>query len=266
MDEPHHDLPAERDTSTMVFLSLFLLVLAFFILLTALSEVNEKSSLDIIQEVKASFSGDKTTNLPTSRQRLEADADASAHKLSETLQGLFDRDLPGIKTALNSDRVLQVRFPEYELFSRGRPTVRRTRLPLVRQIAGLIRTAPQGIDHRLELSIPDPAGPDTARRGLTAEQQEARALAIARLGHLAASFAGDGAAAAEMSIALRPVRAEVEGDEGEVLMRVFTLVEAEQNFVSFAPSRQAPLPGSEGPVLNLRLDRDAPAAAAGGGG
>ena len=146
MDEPHHEQPAERDTSTMVFLSLFLLVLAFFILLTALSEVNEESSLDIIQQVQESFSGEKTTNLPTTRQRLEADADAAAHQLAENLQALFDRDLPGIKTALNDDRILQVRFPEFELFSRGRPTVRRTRLPLVRQVASLMRAAPDGIE------------------------------------------------------------------------------------------------------------------------
>ncbi len=263
MDDPHPEPAAERDTSTMVFLSLFLLVLAFFILLTSMSEVNEKSSLDIIQRVKESFGGDQATNLPNTRQRLEAEADAAARQMSDEIKAIFDRDLPGAKTALSDDRLLRVRFPEYEMFSRGRATVRRIRLPLIRQVAGLIRSAPPGVDHRLEISLPDP-GPASDAEG------PSRHLAIARLGHLAAAFSAEGAAGAEVSIALRPAEEIAPDASDEVLMQVFTLVEEKNASVSFAPARpSAPArPGGagDGPVLNLRLDRDSNAAVPAGAG
>lgn len=247
----------------MVFLSLFLLVLAFFILLTSMSEVNEKSSLDIIQRVKESFGGDQTTNLPNTRQRLEAEADAAARQMADDIKAMFDRDLPGAKTSLSDDRLLRVRFPEFELFSRGRETVRRTRLPLIRQVARLIRSAPAGVDHRLELSLPDPglapSGDGVSRR-----------LAIARLGHLAAAFAAEGAAGAAVSVALRSEADAGSDGVDEVLMQVFTLVEEKGAFVSFAPRRPSAVPGAAasgparpgagappaGPVLNLKLDLD----------
>src|SRR5690606_30181777 len=129
--------------------------LAFFILLTAMSEVNESSSQDIIQAVKESFGGDEGTNLPTTRQRLDAEADAAARKLAVEVEALFARDLPGSRTSTD-DRVLLVRLPEEGLFSRDRATVRRTLLPLVHQVADLVQAKPEGVDHRLELSLPEP--------------------------------------------------------------------------------------------------------------
>lgn len=253
MDEPVRRIPEERDNSTVIFLSLFLLVLAFFILLTATSEVNERSSQDIIQAVKGTFGGDRSTNLPTTRERLDAEADAVAQLVAEELQALFDRDLPGARTIRAGERVLLVRFPEFELFSRERPTVRRNRLPLIREVARVIAATPTGIDHRLELSLADPVA--FAGRG-AAE----RATAVARLGHLAAAFVAEGASAEEMSVGLRPAAAVALDGADDVFMQVFTFVREADSVVRFSPARGEAGAGTGGPVLNLRLDRP------GGGG
>jgi len=257
MDEPVRRIPEDRDNSTIVFLALFLLVLAFFILLTAMSEVNEQSSQDIIQAVKGTFGGDRETNLETSRERLDAEADAAAELVATELQALFDRDLPGARTTQTDDRVLLVRFPEYELFSRDRPTVRRNRLPLVQEIARVIAATPPGIDHRLELSLADPAG-------LPDREAADRDVAVARLGHLAAAFVTEGATPDEMTVALRPpAMVAVDGGD-EVFLQVYTFVQEPDSFVTFSPARRGGEEGSgQGPVLNLRLDR--PAAVDGGG-
>lgn len=273
MDEPATRAPEERDTSTMVFLSLFLLVLAFFILLTSLSEVNEQSGLSIIQAVRGTFGGDHSTNLPSSRERLESEVEAVAQRLSADVKELFDRDLPGSRTT-DDDQVLLVRMPQDELFSQTRPTVRRNLLPLVRQVADLLADPPPGIAHRLELSLPDTPGDPAGRQ-----------FAVARLGHLAAAFTGEGAVPEKVSVVLRPPGGDGPA-AGEVQMRIYTFLEMPQSRISFAPPRSqaveaAPDPAQEAaqeaaagtgpaatdaaagaPVVNLPLQRDAAPAGA----
>lgn len=134
-----------KDTGPLLFLSLFLLLLAFFILLNSLATLQETKTRAVISSLASTF-------------RTEVAPDASAQILISTLgpvpqpeevvaeiERLWLTAVPVARVEqLTPGRTLQIEFSVFDLFVGGEPTVRADRRELMRATAGALAARIEG--------------------------------------------------------------------------------------------------------------------------
>lgn len=138
-DQESDPLPVRRETGPLMFLSLFLLLLAFFILLNSISTLRETKSRDVLSSVAATFQSD-------------ADPDTTAEILVSTLgpvlepeevldevERLWLSEVPFVQLdRVTNGRYMAVELPTIQLFVGAEARIRGDRRDLVNATAHVL--------------------------------------------------------------------------------------------------------------------------------
>lgn len=139
----------------LMFLSLFLLLLAFFILLNAISTLEETKSRAVISSVAATF---QTKIVPDNEAEILISTLGPVPQPDEVtadIERLWVTAIPIAKIeTVTPGRVLQVSVPAMQIFVGGQSEVRSDRLDLLRATAHALASRLEGLSVQLRMTIP----------------------------------------------------------------------------------------------------------------
>lgn len=141
-----------KDASQILFLSLFLLLLAFFILLNSLATIEETRSRKVMTSVAATFSA--ITAPDTDARIVIADLGPAAEpeRLLDAMKQLWVTSVAVVEVeTLTPRRIMQITMPSNELFLGGEAELRRDRHALFERLARLLAIRADGFAHEIEL-------------------------------------------------------------------------------------------------------------------
>ncbi len=172
----------QSDPNVIALLSLKLLLLAFFILLNALSVIEEDKQRVVIDSVSQAFDGRIQAYRNLSEQAAGAGQLSGAKELATALADLLDSTLPAIRLregASNSE--VRIELPASMLFTKNATELNPGRdLMLQRLAKALLTQNKNGVSFQTEVRHGVPA--DALQRF---DEIQGRSVELARLGHLA---------------------------------------------------------------------------------
>jgi len=189
-DEPSLKRLFGSEGTMGLFVALYLILLAFFILLNSVSEQAVSRASEAIESVNSTFKKskpleNKLTIDPSSEEV------ASQDKVLNLVQRAFlaEMDIPG-RFATKGGNTFEVEFPAEHLFQRGSLRVRPDKTPFLDQLINAVQAAPSFKPQQVALLFGSGVG--TVDREMTRPQEIAvrRAGALAR--HLKRSGLPDG--------------------------------------------------------------------------
>ena len=201
--------PESRDAHSgptlTVFLSLYLILLAFFIFVVAQSRFELSRAVAAMGSVAGAFRGDAgLVRWDGEMASPPAVADVVAGLRGE-LQRRFDSGLPEARLVTSRDgAVLRASLPAAALFVPGESLLRADRRTVVGELGRALGAVPTGFVVRIEISLP--RGDDAAAGGR---------LPVVRAGALARHLESEGLPPAALATGLRP------GEGSEIQFTVF---------------------------------------------
>ncbi len=187
-------------STVSLFLGLYLLVLAFFILLVSISTLEKVKSQAVMDSLSSTFS----TILPPTAEITVFSAKRGDIVISEEFQSkittMFTHALHVAKVeVVHPGRLMRVVLPTDALFDTGEPTIRVARVPLLDRIVAVLSTSPPGVRHDMDFVV----GAATMQSG-GGLLPVARSLEIQRAGTFAQTILARGAPPHAVSIGIRP--------------------------------------------------------------
>ena len=218
MSEDKHN--ARNDSGNIIFLSLFLLLLAFFILLNALATIEETKSRKVLSSVAATFRS--LVDADTTAQILISDLGPApeVYEVMDALEQLWVTAVPVTRVdRLTRGQVMQMTLPVNELFLGGEPVLRGDRDALFDRTSLLLRlkTAASHVEMQIVFGV---------REGEDARSASGGRLALERAGTIASLLSRFGAPDDRLSVGLR------DGDPKEMRIR-FEVRDADRAQVTF---------------------------------
>ena len=219
MDDILHPAPTEHDGQrgiVFVFLSLFVLVLAFFIVLVSISTVEATKSKAVMQSLTSTFQAMVPAGAEPSDFTAKEGEILGGSAFQEKITGLFATAFQVAKVEIvKPGRLMQVEMPASALFADGEARVRPTAHPFLDRVVAALGARPPGLRFDMEFVIGAGRPPD---RMLPVDQS----LEMARAGAFAREMLTRGAPPANLSIGLQPGGADAvtirfyvrPGDEG----------------------------------------------------
>ena len=193
-----------RETTLIQMLSLYLLMLAFFILLYNHSRIEDAKAKAVAGSIHATFA-DKGVNAdqPVPVTSLLADALAEA-EFQRRVGKLIRTEIPIAEVdVVKRGRLMRARLPISELFERNSPRLKADRSPLLRNVAKLLSDSPSGLRYDLEVILGSP--------WITPKMLgEGTPIQVARTSSIAIALQGAGAPAGNVAVGLR------QGEQGWV--------------------------------------------------
>lgn len=196
------------NANIVAMLSLKLLLLAFFILLTTISKFEEERSRAVMYSVAVTFAG----AVPATEGRTMPDAgigllDRQA-SLSERIRALFQQTLPMVEVDTAADgRVLRLEVRADDLFAMGQSDLRPQRGILLRRLANALTDPRRGPGlYTVEVLHAVPPG----------DGASATRLPVGRSGTIVRSLAALGVPEGRLSTGLWPTR----GDPGRLAFEI----------------------------------------------
>ena len=143
--------PVSAGSSTMsLFLALYLLVLAFFILLVSFSTLEDVKAKTVMKSLTATFSTVLPSTDPTALQ--SEDSSASGQAFQEQVTGIFGTSLQVDKVEIvQPGKLMRITVPTDALFQPGKAKVREAQTALLDRIIATLSGRPPGMRHDLEL-------------------------------------------------------------------------------------------------------------------
>jgi hypothetical protein len=188
---------APNDPGTITFLSLFLLLLAFFILLNALSTIEEKKSRKVLTSVAATFRS--VVDSDTQAQILVSDLGPTpeAHEVLDALEQLWVTSIPITRVdRLTGGQAMRLTLPVNELFLGGQAVLRADREQLIDGTSLVLARKPGATLTEAQVVFGVEARPEML--ALPTAQ-----LAADRAGKMAAAFVEHGSPEARIGVGLR---------------------------------------------------------------
>jgi len=169
-----------RQGTVIVFLSLFLMVLGFFIVLVSISTFEPVKSKAVMKSLTSTFA----TFQPTGAKKTDFTAKEGevlgGQVFQEKITGLFATAIQVAKVeVVKPGRLMRVQLPARAVFAENSAAVRESILPFLDRIAAALGGRPPGIRFDMEFVIGTPYGKD----GMLAEHQtleQSRAAGFAR--------------------------------------------------------------------------------------
>jgi hypothetical protein len=192
MDEIEHRARRVRGSPAIVlYLSLFLLLLTFFILLNSISQAERERTVAAIGSVNVAFRGTAPApDLDEHRQTVT--------RLHRELKGVFAREWPRTRfKTIGDGSVLQVTLPLDRVFTPGMAQLRRERVTLMNGIAGSLIALPPNVENQVEIVVPEDIAP-------AAPTVTARQLAVLRAGALARELVARGVEEKVLAVGVQP--------------------------------------------------------------
>lgn len=213
-------LATESNNGSLIFLSLFLLLLAFFILLNALATIEETKSRQVLTSVAATFRS--VVDADTSAQVLLSELGPASEpdEILEAMEQLWVTAVSVTKVeTLSAGQLMQITMPVNELFLAGKSVLRSDRKQLLERAARVLSVQAKSVVAELELVLGTPPIDP-------AKLEEDPSLAIQRAVVLAGALLEVGAAKDKVSTGVRV------GDP-KVLRLRFAIREAARARVTF---------------------------------
>ncbi len=218
----HQPGPRQSNSHIMALLSLKVLLLAFFILLNALSSFEVERSTAVIDSVREAFRGVVPAQESMSAAEAALDVMEGSEDVVEALGRLFDDSLPLVESedAANS-RFLQIDIPISDFFSGDSAVITGQALDTLGAIAAVLtdsRFANQ--DYRVDL-LYGLEGPDSGIEGRLPAMRRAAALVTALeaealpSARLSAGFMPSFPGSVRIHFTFPPATAEAPGDSAE---------------------------------------------------
>jgi len=190
MEHPrHYGTGSRHDPTVVVFLSLYLLLLAFFVLLNSISQQVATRAEDAMGSVNSTFNRQLPLDTVEQSNALHDSRFAGADSFYRRLRALFAETLPTAVLAWD-DRAgaLRATFPSEALFVPGQAVVRSSAAALMNGIADSLAATRPGVRFESELLI-------ASGRVLPPHQARETTLALHRAGHYARDLRALGAPA-----------------------------------------------------------------------
>jgi hypothetical protein len=191
---------APKNATIMLFLGLFLLVLAFFILLVSISTVEKVKSDKVMSSLTSTFKTVLSPSLnPSTFQSLDGDLVAAAN-LQDEITRVFATSLRVARVeVIQPGRLMRVHLPMRAVFEDEATEVRSSMLPLFDRIVASLSARPPGLRFDMEAVI----NLATVAPGETAMPTE-QGLAMERAGAFARTLLGRGIPPDALSVGLYP--------------------------------------------------------------
>lgn len=199
------------DQTTALFLGLYLVVLAFFILLVSISTMEETKSQKVMDSLSSTF----TSIVPPSAelQSFKAkDGDVLAgQEFQQQVTGIFATELGIDKVqTVQPGRQMRLILSADSLFFQGEARIRPAMYPLLDRTVAALSNRPTGLRYDLEFVI----GTPTLSDGKT--MPIAQTLEVERAGAFARAMFDRGMPPDSVSVGMRP------GHVGEVIIWFYT--------------------------------------------
>jgi len=178
------------DGTMGLFVALYLILLAFFILLNSVSEHAALRAVAAMESVKSTFNDPRQVENRPTIDPSAVDIAANDQVLSKISQAFIAKlEIKG-RFSTQGGNTFQVQFPADRMFQRGSFRVRGDITPFLDQLVTAVQSAPAG--KKQQIAIMFGTGPGPVAREMTRSQEVAvrRAGAIAR--HLREQGIADG--------------------------------------------------------------------------
>ncbi len=208
MNDLNFDLPVEDPPQTPdimpVFLGLYLLVLAFFIMLVSISTFEKVKSTAVMDSLSSTFTAVlPPTSNPTDFSAKDGDVIAG-EAFQEQITSIFSASIRVDKIeVVQPGRLMRLQMPISALFQEGKPLIREDMLALLDRIVASLSNRTPGLRQDMEVVI---GTPDTKDINLPLEQ----GLEMARVGEFARTITTRGAPPDSVSVGIKA------GDPGNV--------------------------------------------------
>ncbi|NQV83374.1 MAG: hypothetical protein HQ494_06090 [Rhodospirillales bacterium] len=207
-----------RQGTVIVFLSLFLLVLAFFILLVSISTFEDIKSKAVMQSLTSTFTTfRKAGDIPSDFTSKQGDV-LGGQAFQEEITGIFATALQVAKVeVVQPGRLMRARMPASAVFLENTDRLNPNIIPFLDRIVAALSGRPPGIRFDMEFIVGAAVSVDGVLS--VAPSQE-----LSRAGHFAREALSRGAPPDSLSVALAP------GQPDQVLIRFYVRSENEGLF------------------------------------
>ncbi|WP_119168035.1 hypothetical protein [Algihabitans albus] len=195
-----HGKTVGSDPNIVALLSLKLLLLAFFILLTAISDFEEEKVVLVVGSINDAFDGQVLAEEDLSPTDAALGPISGSAQLAARVGNLFSSTLPAVRVDRNDILgELRIELTTDSLFRNGEPELQAGPAVLFSRLArALGPERPDAVDARLEVLIGVP------RNDLSLIASRPSELALRRAGILARDLARRGVPSADLSVGLLP--------------------------------------------------------------
>ena len=197
------------DNSVTLFLGLYLLVLAFFILLVTISTLEEVKSSVVMDSLTSTFAAIQTptTDLTTFSTK-EGDV-LAGQQFQDQVAGVFATAIRVAKVeVVQPGRLMRVIIPSDSLFLDGKKDIRETRYPMLDRLVASLSGRPRGLRYDMEFVI-------GAKYAVGSSLPIGQTLEMARAGGFAREMLSRGVPSDSVAIGLTA------GDPKEIAMWFF---------------------------------------------
>ncbi|MBT3358845.1 MAG: hypothetical protein HN403_04370 [Rhodospirillales bacterium] len=212
-DQSIHE--AAGSSTTGLFLALYLLVLAFFMVLVTISSPEDVKSKAVMDSLTSTFSSllPPTTDLTAFVSR-EGDM-LAGQAFQEEVTGIFASDIQVAKAEIvQPGKLMRVIVPADALFLGDTAEVREGQIPLLDRIVASLSAGALGLRHDMEFVI---GSPFTSEKNLPTGET----LETARAGAFVRAMHARGVPPESVSIGLKP------GNPAEIILRFFVRTQEE---------------------------------------
>lgn len=185
-----------------LFLSLMLMILAFFVVLVSISQIDAVRSVGVMGSVAETFAASDSWGAARKPSGAARGDVVDGSDLEQSLRALFATELEMAPTSADlAGRVAALTFDAEALFIAGHATVREAAEPLLDRIAAATTDRPEGLGVQLDIVV----GVMAAFPVLGVDTDS---LAVRRGSALAEALALRGLPRAWMAVGLRPGRTD----------------------------------------------------------
>ncbi len=151
---PPEPEPAGAPNNTAMFLSLFLLVLAFFILLVTISTLEEVKSKSVMDSLTTTFTSIVPPSTDPTRFKSKDGDIITAQQFQETVTELFSTAIQVAQVKIvHPGRLMQVQMPARELFVEGEARLQARQFEFLDRLVAASSGRPPGLRFDLEFVI-----------------------------------------------------------------------------------------------------------------
>ena len=192
--------------TTALFLSLFLLVLAFFILLVTISTLEKVKAQTVMDSLTSTFTSIVPPSTDPTRFRSKEGDIVAGQQGQGTMTDLFSTALQVVEVkVVHPGRLMQVRLPANTLFVEGKTEIQPNQLEMLDRVVAASSARPPGLRFDLEFVI----GTRTRQGGGLPQTQT---LEVARAGAFAREMVQRGLPPDSIAVGLE------QGDPNDVTM------------------------------------------------
>lgn len=201
-DDDIQKLPEEGPNTVALFLGLYLVILAFFILLVTISTIEENRSKKVMDSLSSTF----TSIVPPSADLMTLNRSAdegvlAGQEFQQQITGIFATELGISKVdTLQPGRQMRLMLKSDSLFFQDEPRIRPAMYPLLDRTVAALSNRPAGQRFDMEFVI----GTEPSADGKTLPTTET--LAVQRAGAFANEMNSRGIPPDSIAVGVRPGR------------------------------------------------------------